>query len=327
METDVTFPFSRGIARLFGLVLALSGTALAQYPDKPIRHVVPFAPGGSPTLAGRLVGDGIAEKLEQPVVLDHRPGGNTIIGTEAVAKSPPDGYTLLFASSSLVTTPLLMPAPFDPVKDFAPVAAVVSGELLLTVHPSVPVNDVKSFIALAKASPGKLNHGSLGVGSVSHLASEQFNILTGIKVANIPYKGSGPVITDLVGGQLQLAFLTPATALQYVTSGRVKALAVSGHQRFAELPNVPTFAESGVPDFDARFWFGVVAPAGTPRPIVSRLAGEIAAIVADPRFKDAMAKVGLDIDYQAPDAFAALIRNDVVKYRKIIDTAGIKIEN
>jgi tripartite-type tricarboxylate transporter receptor subunit TctC len=318
---------ARRLSLLVGAA-AFATLATAQpYPDKPIRLVVPFAPGGSPTLAGRLVGDGIAERLKQPVVLDHRPGGNTIIGTEAVAKSPPDGYTLLFASSSLVTTPLLMPAPFDPIKDFTPVAGVVSGELLLTTHPSVQANDIKSFIALAKANPGKLNHGSLGVGSVSHLASEQFNILTGIKVTNIPYKGSGPVITDLVGGQLQIAFLTPATALQYVTSARVKALAVSGSQRFSGLPNVPTFAESGVPDFDARFWFGVVAPAGTPRPIVDRLAKEIAEIVADAKFKEAMAKVGLDIFYQAPDAFAALVRNDVVKYRKIISTAGIKIEN
>ena len=317
---------ARRLSLLLGAAAFATLATAQQYPDKPLRLVVPFAPGGSPTLAGRLVGDGIAERLKQSVVLDHKPGGNTIIGTEAVAKAPADGYTLLFASSSLVTTPLLMPAPFDPVKDFTPIAGVVSGELLLTVHPTVPANDVKTFIALAKASPGKFSHGSLGVGSVSHLASEQFNMLVGIKVLNVPYKGSGPVITDLVGGQLNTAFLTPATALQYVTSGRVRALAVSGSQRFSELPNVPTFTESGVPDFDARFWFGVVAPAGTPRPVVERLARAVAEVVAEPKFKEAMGKVGLDIFYQAPDAFAALVRSDVAKYRRIIDTAGIKIE-
>ncbi len=325
----MTFRMPFLIVRLSAFLLLLSGAAFAQptYPDKPIRLIVPFAPGGSPTLAGRLVGDGIAERLKQPVVLEHKPGGNTIIGTEAVAKAAPDGYTLLFASSSLVTTPLLMKAPFDPVKDFTPIAGVVSGELLLTVHPSVPANDIKSFIALAKESPGKLTHGSLGVGSVSHLASEQFNILAGIKVLNVPYKGSGPVIADLVGGQLNTAFLTPATALQYVTSGRVKALAVSGSQRFAGLPNVPTFTKSGVADFDARFWFGVLAPAGAPRPIVEKLARAIAEVTAEPKFKEAMSKVGLDIFYLAPDPFAALVKSDVVKYRKIIDTAHIKLEN
>lgn len=297
------------------------------YPSRPIRMVVPFPPGGGPTFVARLIADKLTEAVSQQTIVDHRPGGNTIIGSESVARAPADGYTLLATSSSHVTTPLLLSTPYDPIKSFTPVAIVASGELLLAVHPSVAARDLREFIALAKSKPGALTHGSVGVGSASHLGSEIFNRLAGIQVQNVPYKGGPPALTDLIGGQITHAFLTPANALPHIRSGKIRPLAISGSRRFAELPELPTFEEAGLPGLEARYWYGVFAPSGTPPAVVTTVSQALGRALRDDAVRATLASQGLDVFFAGPDAAAALVRTDLEKYRDVIRAANIKLEN
>ena len=305
-----------------------SGSAGAQqgYPDRPIRIVSPYAAGGSSSTQARLLARKLNEAWGQPVIVEDKPGANTIIGTDLVAKAAPDGYTLLWQSSQHVITPSLFRTPFNVLKDFEPVASFTKTEVLLVVHPSVPAKTLKEFIALAKANPGTINYGSSGIGGAPHLAAEMFNNLSGVKLQHVPYKGVSQATTDLIGGQVQASFQSPVSSIPHVQSGKLRALAVSGDKRLSALPDVPTFTEAGVPNFDARFWFGIVAPAGTPKGIVDKLSAEIAKVLAMPDVKSFLLGQGLDPYVTTPAQFGTLLSADLAKYENLIKTNNIKAE-
>ena len=313
-----------------GVLVGLVGPAAAQqaYPNKPIRLVVPYTPGGSTDPLARMIAQRLAEKWGQSVIVDNRPGGNTTIGADAVAKAAPDGYTILSAGGNLVLVPLLFPAPYDPIRDLAPVATFARGVFVLVINPSVPANNLQELIALAKANPGKLNYATPGAGGGQHLAHELLNLLGGIKTQHVPYKGAAPALTDLLGGQVQLYFSTTVPGIPHINSGRLKAMAITGETRSPALPQVPTFTEASLPGLDeVGTWYGVVAPAGTPKAIVDKMSSEIGALVAMPEFKEKLAGQGLDPFYSTPDQFAALLKADLARFSRIIKTANIKMEN
>jgi len=326
----INFPVAVVRTLLAGVLMAIGGTVAAQlsYPIKPIHAIVPFPPGGSNTFLARLFGQKLTEGLGQQVIVDNRPGGNTIIGTEALAKSPADGYTLIFVSSAHVINSLLLPnLPYDTIKDFAPVATLVSTEQVLVLNPQVPANNLQEFIALAKSKPGQLNYATPGAGGPSHLAAEMFSILTGVKMQHIPYKGAGQSMTDLIGGQVQLTFSNPINIVANIKSGKLRGLAISGANRSSVLPQVPTFTEAGLPGFGAGFWQGVLAPAGTPKGIIDTLSAEIVKILAMPDIKEKLSNQGQEPFYSTPEQFAALMKADLAKYANVIKTANIKIEH
>ena len=314
-------------AALFMLMI-IAGSAAAQqdYPRKPIRLITPYPPGGGTTVVARILSQKLTEAWGQQVLVDNRPGGNTIIGTEAAAKAAPDGYTLVLQVSTFAIVPSLVPTPYDPVKDFAPIANVARSDYLMVVHPSVTANNLLEFIALAKARPGQLNYGSTGTGGVQHLAGESLNITAGIKMQHIPYKGSGQLLPELIGGQIQMSFQVPISAIAHIKSGKLKGIAIGGDQRLPSLPQVPTFAEAGLPGFEVNTWFGMLAPAGTPRVIIDKLSAEFAKILSTPDTIQKLDSLGATPLYSTPDQFAALIKADVAKYAKIIKTAGIQGE-
>ncbi len=323
--------FSTAVAQILtaGVLIAIAGSAAAQlaYPNKPIRIITPYPPGGGGSILARLIGQKLTESWGQQVLVDNRPGGNTIIGSEALVRSPPDGYTLLLAASPHASNVHLFNLPYDPIKDFAPVATVMRNEYILVLHPSVPANNLQEFIALAKSRPGQLNYASVGTGSNAHLAGELFQSMTGVRIQHIPYKGVGQILPDLIGGQVQLAFMDPAAAVTNINAGQLKAIAISGKGRMSSLPQVPTFAEAGLPGLEVRNWWGIFAPAGTPKEIIDKLSTELAKILAMPDFKEKLASHGAEPFISTPDEFAALIKADMAKFAKIIKTANIKVGN
>ena len=305
---------------------ALAQTAAA-YPSKPIRFITPFAPGGSTTTIARVIGQKLTESWGQNVIVDNRPGGNTIIGTEALAKSTPDGYTLLLTSNAHVTMPSLFPKlPYDSIKDFAPVGNVYSSEFVLVVSPALPVNNLQELIAMAKAKPGQLNYATTGAGGSGHLANEMLAMLAGIKTQHITYKGAAPAIVDVIGGQIQMFINNPLTFVSHIRSERLKAIAITGEVRIPALPQVPTFTESGLPGMDVRPWFFVVAPAGTPAPIVNKLSQEFTRIMALPDVMDYLAKQGMNAFSSTPEQLATLMKADMARWAKFIKAANIRGE-
>jgi len=321
------------MARLLiaGLLVALTGPAAAQqaYPTKLIRFIVPFPPGGSLDPVARLVGQKLAESWGQAVIVDNRPGGNTVIGSEALVKSPPDGYTILLVGGSthLINSLLIKNLPYDSIKDFAPIATLVRSEYLLVLHPSVPANNLHEFIALAKSQPGKLNYSSSGSGNLNHLAGEYFNMLAGVKLQHIPYKGGGPALTDLISGQVQAHFNVPIGLAPHIKSGKLKAIAITGENRSASLPQVPTFTEAGLPDFDLKSWQGVFAPAGTPKAVIDRLSAEMGRTLTMPDVREKLANQGMEPFFSNAEQFAALMHTDLARFAKIIKISNIKFEN
>ncbi len=309
-------------------VSTMSATVMAQqnYPNKPIRIVTPYAPGGSTSVASRWIGEKFTEAWGQQVIVDARGGGNTTIGTDNVAKSAPDGYTIIFIAMTHVVVPQLMAAPYDPIKDFLPIATFDLAEELLVVHPGLPVNNLKEYIALAKTKPEAMNFASAGSGGANHLAGELFASMAGVKMLHIPYKGSALVITDLMGGQVQSSFMVPINAISQVKAGRLRAIAVSGSKRLSALPQVPTFTEAGLPNYDAGFWRGLLAPAGTPKAIVDKLSAEVGKIVAMPDIRERLQSQGQEPFYNPPEQFAEIMRADFARYGRLIKTANIKIE-
>jgi len=313
-----------------GVLIGLACPIAAQqgYPNKPIRMIIPYAPGGSTAVVSRLVGQKLTDSWGQPVIVDNQPGGNTIIGTEALTKSPPDGHTILYMTSTHVIIPHLYDKlPFDAIRDFAPVATLVGTEIVLVLHPSLPPNTLQEFIAFAKSKPGQLNYATPAAGGMMHLMSELFNITAGVKLEHVPYKGTGPALTDLLGGQVQLSFNNAFSLIPHIKSGKLKGLAVTGDKRLAALPLMPTFAEAGLPSFQAKFWHGILAPAATPKPIVDKLSAEIAKILAMPDIKEKLYSQGMDVFISTPERFAALLKADAAKYASVIKTANIKLEN
>jgi len=298
------------------------------YPAKPVRFIVPYAAGGSIDPLTRLFTAKLTESFSQPMIVDLRPGGNTIIGTDAVAKAAPDGYTVLvMAVPNHAINALLIPnLPYDSVRDFAPVATISISDYLLVLHPSLPAANLQAFIALAKSRPGQLNYGSVGSGGISQLGVEVFCMMTGITMQRVPYKGSAPALIDLIGGQLQVGFNTPISAVQHLRNRRLKAIAVSGERRNPALPEVPTFAEAGLPGFEMRVTYAVLAPAGTPRAVIDKLSSEFGKIVAMPDIREKLEGQGMIPFYSTPDQLAAILKADLAKYAKVIKAANIRHE-
>ena len=305
-------------------VLPGTGARAAEYPTKPIRLLVGFAPGGGTDTTARAISQKLTAALGQQVVVDNRPGVSGNIAAEITANAPPDGYTVLLATiGALAINPsLLKKMPFDPVKDLAPVTRAADSTNFLVVHPSVPANSVKDLIALAKAKP--LNGGSSGVGGAGHLALELFNLQAGTKMLHVPYKGGGPSIVDLLAGNINLIFATTASSIGHIKSGRIRALAVTTAKRSANVPELPTIAEAGLPGFEANNWNGVVVPAKTPRPVINRLNKEFTAALLLPDIKQFLFNQGLDAAPGTPEAFAAYIKSETAKWAKVIKAAGIK---
>lgn len=312
--------------------LSVSPPAQAQsqampYPNRPLRILVPFPPGGSLDPVARLVGERLTQAWGQPVVVDNRPGAHTAIATQAAAKAPPDGHTLLLTASTHVINPHLIPnLPYDSERDFIPLVTIVKSEFVLVVHPSVPANTLQEFIALVKSQPGKINYATAGVGNANHIAAELFDEVAGTKMHHVPYKGGGPAIADLIGGQVQAQFSVPFTALPHIRAGKLRALAYTGSAPPIGLAGVPSFAQAGLPAFDLRSWQGFMLPAGTPRPVVDKLVAELTRIVRDPEVQHKLAATGQEVWFNDPEAFAALLRRDSEKFGRIIRAANIRME-
>jgi tripartite-type tricarboxylate transporter receptor subunit TctC len=309
------------------LISAQSAIAQPAYPTKPIRFIVPFPPGGSTDPMARLAATKLSERWGQSIVVDNRPGGNTIIGTEAVAKAPRDGYTILLASSSLLTTPSLIPhLPYDVIRDFTGVATIGTSRFVLVVPTSTAANNLQEFIAYVKSRSGQLNYATSGIGTNTHLSAALFNLTLGTKMNHIPYKGSGTLQTDLMAGRVDLSFQVPISVISHIKAGKLKTIAISGDSRAAALPDVPTFAEAGMPNFRVGGWFGIVAPTGTPRFAIDKMSREMASILAVPETQDYLVRQGSEAFISKPDEVTALIKAEVAKYAKIIKDAGIKME-
>jgi tripartite-type tricarboxylate transporter receptor subunit TctC len=305
------------------LAFTASGMAQAQtWPDKPIRFVVPWAPGGVADAMARLVAKPLSERLGQPIVVDNRPGAGGNIGSEIVAKAAPDGYTLVIAAASHATTPgLYRKMRFDAVKDFAPITQIVAVPWLVVVHSSVPANNIAELVALGKTK--RITFGSGGTGSSNHLAGELFRSLTGIQMDHIAYKGSAPALNDLLGGQINMMFDSINTSMPHVRTGALKALAVTGATRTSLAPDLPTVAEAGVGTFEAGTWIAMMAPANTPRPIIDRLQKEVRAILFDPALKEYFAKAGVDPVGSTPEQFGAFLASEVDKWSKVVTMANV----
>jgi len=297
------------------------------YPNKPIKIISPFATGGIADTFSRVVGQGLSESLGQPVVVENKTGGGGNIGADFVAKAPADGYTLVMGNigSHAVNPYLMKNMPYDPLKDFEPVAYVLDAEGLLVVNPTIPVKNVNELIAYVKARPGQVSYGSGGMGTTSHLAGELFKSLAKVDMTHIPYKGNAPAITDLIGGQTQVMFATMPTVLPYVKTDKLKALAVIGSSRASSLPDVPTVAET-LPGFDVSNWIGIFAPAGTPKPIINKLNAEIIKIMQQPAVQKRLETEGAKFKPMTPEAFGAFQKNEALKWAKTIKDSGIKPE-
>ncbi len=315
------------IAMLTVAPLALAQGA-ASYPAKPIRLVVPFPAGGTTDILARAVAQKLSEAWGQQVIVDNRPGAGGNIGSDLVAKSAPDGYTLLMGTvgTHAINPSLYAKMPYDHVKDFAPVILVAGVPNVLVVNPSLPVHSVQELIAYAKANPGKLNFASSGNGTSIHLSGELFKTMTGVQMTHIPYKGSAPALTDLVGGQVELMFDNLPSSLPFIKAGRLRALAVTSGTRAAALPDLPTLAESGLAGFEASSWFGVLAPAGTPRDIVAKLNGAIATWLASPEAREKLSSQGAIAAGGTPDAFARHIAAETVKWAKVVKASGAHVD-
>jgi tripartite-type tricarboxylate transporter receptor subunit TctC len=314
-----------------GILAVASSLAYAQsavYPNKPVRWVVPFPPGGSADIMGRMIGQDLAKALGQQVVIENRAGASAIVGSEYVAKSPADGYTLLQANVSQMTIhPSLYPRlPYDPLKDFAPVTVLGIVTSVMVTTPSLPVASVRDLVALAKKRPGQLNFTSSGAGSSTHLTGELLKQRAVIAMTHINYKGSGPALTDVMAGFVEIMFENLPSALPFINANKLKVLAVTGKDRSPVLKSVPTLAESGFPGFDMVSWQALVAPAGTPRAVVDRLNAEVAKVLKTPEMKEKMTGLGTDIVANSPEQFAQYLREETAKWSKIVRDAGIKLE-
>jgi tripartite-type tricarboxylate transporter receptor subunit TctC len=312
------------------LALAPSGQVAAQntYPTKPVRMIVPFAPGGGVSAVARLVGPKLTEIWGQQVVIDNRPGGNTVIGTETLVRSPADGYTLIWVSSAHVINHALLPnLPYHALNDFAPVSSTSSGPYVMVTHASLPTNNLQEFIAFAKAKPGQLNYSTSGSGGVQHLAGELFNTIAGIKTQHVPYKGAGPAVIELLGAQVQYSFQPPGNVVVHVRNGKLKAIAAPSQTRLTAFPQLPTFAEQGMPGFEVKSWIGILAPAKTPKPLVQKIAADVATVIKQADTRDKLLKQEHEPMLLGPDEFTAFMKSEAARVANIVKAANIKIEH
>ena len=316
----------------FFIVLAITlsfSVAYAQtFPEHPIVLVVPNPPGGLVDTSARLLSEPLTRVIGQPVIVDNKPGASGNTAYQYVAKAKPDGYTLLISYSGYhVGNPALMDKlPWDPIKDFSPIALLTVSTNVIAVHPSVPVNNLKEFIAYAKANPGKLNYASQGNGSVSHIGTEIFKQITGVEMVHVPYKGSGPAVQDVLAGQVQVFITTPPSVMQHVQSGKLKALAVTGKTRHPGMPNVPTTAEAGLPTFQLESWVALYAPAGTPAPVITKLTDSVKSSLALPEVKERADSAGVELRYLTPTATDALLKKELPFWNKAIKSAHITLD-
>jgi tripartite-type tricarboxylate transporter receptor subunit TctC len=311
---------------LVSMPFNVSAQQAGSFPSKPIHIVVPFPPGGSVDPLARVIGQRMSETFGQQVIVDNRPGGNTVIGTDAVAKAPADGYTLLLTATSHVTNPQLLATAYDPIKDFAPVATISSADMILVTNPSVPASDLKEFLALAKTKPGSLNYSSAGSGNPNHLAGELMNMMANVKTTHVPYKGGAPAIMDTVSGQVQFSFGSPIIVLPFIKTGRLKALAVSSPSRMAVLPQVPTMAEAGLPGYEVRIWYALLAPAGTPKDVLAKVGAEVTRILALPEMKEKLDAAGMERLTIPSEQFGVQMKADMEKFGRIIKAANVKLD-
>jgi tripartite-type tricarboxylate transporter receptor subunit TctC len=307
------------------LVWATSASA-QQWPSKPLRYIVPFPPGAFNDTLARTLSAELPKSLGQPVIVENRPGGNTIIGTELAAKSPPDGYTLFGAALPFSVIQSLYKTSFDVTRDFAPITLAGVTPNLLVANPGVPFNNVKELIAYAKANPGKLNYASTGNGTSNHLSFELFKTMTGTQVTHVAYKGSAPAVTDLIAGQVQVMFDNTPNVLPHVKAGKLKALGVSSRSRTGLAPEIPTVDEAGVPGYDVGVWFGILTVAGTPRDVVRRLNTEMVKILTSAEIKERFGKMGVEVVAGSPEQFSQFLKSEVARWGKVIQDAGIKAD-
>jgi tripartite-type tricarboxylate transporter receptor subunit TctC len=322
--------FPSGAALLAALVALSPAAAHAQagaYPGKPIRLILPFPPGGGTDILGRLMAERLAPRLGQPVVVENRGGAGGNVGAEAAARSAPDGYTIVLVAPSLAISPsLYKKLAYDPVKDFAPVSLVATVPNVMVTNPSIPAKTLSEFIALAKSKPGAMNFGSGGNGTSNHLAGELFNIVAGVRLVHVPYKGVNLAMNDVMSGDVQLVIIGIPAAAPHIKAGKLRALAVIDSKRAAALPDVPTAAEAGLKDFEVTTWYGVLAPAGTPRPIVTRLNAEIVAVMHSNEMKERLATMATEPVTSTPEEFGDLIRREIAKWAKVVRAAGLKAD-
>ena len=314
------------------ILLALSlaatlGAAHAQYPNRPVKLIVPFPPAGATDVVGRIVAQKLGERLGQPVVVENKPGAGGAIGSDLAAKSAPDGYTLLIATSSTHSIgPVLQKLPYDPLRDFAPITHVANVPNVLIVSPQLPVNTLAEFIDYAKARPGQLNFASSGVGTIVHLNGELFRMLAGVDLVHVPYKGTALAIPDLANGSIAMLFDSLASVMPHVKSGKAKPIAVNAQRRSPLLPEIPTLQEAGMPAFDRYTWFGMFAPAGTPHEIVARVQSEVVASLRAPDLLERFANVGAEAVGSTPQAFVERIKSDAAKWAEVIRAANVKVQ-
>jgi tripartite-type tricarboxylate transporter receptor subunit TctC len=307
--------------------LVLIGAAQAEdYPNRPVRLVVPFPPGGINDIVARVLSQHLGERLGKQVVVDNRGGAGGIVGAEIVANAPKDGHTLLIVSLATAVNPWLYTLPYDPVKSFAPISTLVAAPNVVTVNPSLPVNNIKELVALAKSKPGELQYASSGVGTFLHLAGELFKIEAGVDILHIPFRGAGPALIDVVAGNTKIAFGSVTSSIGHIRGGKLKPLGVGSAKRSLTLPDVPTVIEAGVPEYQAANWIGVVTTAGTPEPIVGRLHKEVAAILDTPEVQKQFASQGADIVHMSTAEFGAFSASEIVKWGRVVKTAGIKAQ-
>jgi tripartite-type tricarboxylate transporter receptor subunit TctC len=313
------------------LMLALccaAASALAEYPDKPVKIIVPYPPGGTTDILARVIAQRLGERLKQSFIVENRGGASGAIGTQAVAKSPADGYTLCMGTIGThgINSALFKNLPYDAVKDFAPITIVGITPNVLTVHPSVPAKNLQELLALARAKPGTLNFGSTSPGGSPHMAGELFKTMANIDIAHIPYKGAGPMLIDLIGGQIQMGFDNMPSSIGHIRSGKLRAIAVTTTKRWPGAPDVPTMAESGLPGYEVSAWFGLLAPAGTPKPVVDLLYRNISDILKQPDMVKQLFELGAEPGGNTPEAFARYIAADVEKWTRVVAATGVKVE-
>ena len=321
------YPVSTMFAFAVSFIFSASTHAQEWSPTKPVRIIVPIV-GSTNDVVARLVAPKLSEAIGQTVVVENKPGAGGNIGADFVAKSPPDGHTLLIGYNGpiAVNVTLFDKLPYDPLKDLAPITLAVTSPQYLVVNPSVPVNNVAELIALVKAQPGKISYASIAVGSASHLTMEMLKLAAGVDITHIPYKGTAPAVTDLLGGSVQVAFMVPGNVLQFAKEGRLKLIGSSGAKRFPGTPNVPTMVESGFPDLVALAWIGFLAPGGTPKPIIDRYNKEIVKILNTPEIRDKLVAMEFDLVAGSPEQFSAWIRSEIPRWGKVIKATGAKAD-
>ncbi|WP_219214874.1 Bug family tripartite tricarboxylate transporter substrate binding protein [Variovorax boronicumulans] len=312
-------------------LLSVAAMAAAQaqgYPSKPVRLIVPYPAGGTTDIIARVAAQQLSERLKQPFVVENKGGANGAIGSAEVARAPADGYTLLMGTASThgINSAVYKSLPYDAVKDFAPVTIVASTPNIIAVHPSVPAKNLQELLALARAQPGKLNYGSTSLGGSPHMSAELLKMMAHVDMLHVPYKGAAPMLTDLMGGQVQVGFDNLPSTINFVRSGKVRAIAVTTAQRWPGAPEIPTVAESGVPGYEVSGWFGLLAPAGTPPAVLKTIQQAIAEAVKQPEVNKQMLDLGAQPVANTPEAFAALVQADVAKWREVVKTTGVKLD-